>query len=94
MLKGDKIRSTTSFGWEVKRDAKRRNILRHVKEPLTSQILICKTLTPSSIPPTNSQMSLLVELSESSGGRVRSFPQPASLSPWHSMLKYHPRNEQ
>jgi hypothetical protein len=29
---GDKIRSTSSFGWEVKPEAPCRNILRHVKE--------------------------------------------------------------
>jgi hypothetical protein len=40
------------------------------------------------------QMSVLVGLSESSGGRVRSYTQPASSSPWLSMLRYHPRDEQ
>jgi hypothetical protein len=35
------------------------------------------------------QMSVLVVLPESSGGRVRSYPQPAS-SPWLSMLTYRP----
>jgi hypothetical protein len=41
------------------------------------------------------QISVLVGLPESSGGRVRSYPQPASSSsPWLSMLTYHPGNEQ
>jgi hypothetical protein len=35
------------------------------------------------------QISLLVRLPESSGGRVRAYPQPASSSPWLSMLTYH-----
>jgi hypothetical protein len=34
------------------------------------------------------QMSLLVGLPESSGGRVRSYPQLALSSPWLSMLTY------
>jgi hypothetical protein len=41
-----------------------------------------------------SQMSLLVELQESSGGRVRSYPQPASPSPWFSTLTNHLGDEQ
>jgi hypothetical protein len=32
---GEKIRSTTSFGREVKPEAQCRNILRRVKDPLT-----------------------------------------------------------
>jgi hypothetical protein len=41
------------------------------------------------------QMSLLVGLSESSGGRVRSYPQPASSSlPWLSVLTYNPGDKQ
>jgi hypothetical protein len=48
-----------------------------------------KNLTPSSILPTCFQISLLVGLPESSSGRVRSFLQPATLSPWFSALTYH-----
>jgi hypothetical protein len=33
-LKAIKIRSTPSFGWEVKPEVPRRKNLRHVKEPL------------------------------------------------------------
>jgi hypothetical protein len=40
------------------------------------------------------QISLLVELAESSGGRVRSYYQPASSSPWPSMLTHHSGYEQ
>jgi hypothetical protein len=45
------------------------------------------------------QMSQLVGLPESSGGRVRSYPQPASSSsppppPWLPMYTYHPGDEQ
>jgi hypothetical protein len=36
------------------------------------------------------QMSLLAGLPESSGERVRNYPQQASSSPWLSMLTYHP----
>jgi hypothetical protein len=34
-------------------------------------------------------MTLLEGLPESSGGRIRSFPQPTSSSPWLSTLRYH-----
>jgi hypothetical protein len=44
------------------------------------------------------QMSLLVGLPESSGGWVRSYPQPASSSSaaaaWLSMLTYYPGDEE
>jgi hypothetical protein len=33
-LRAIKIRSTSSFGWEVKPEVQRRKILRHVKDPL------------------------------------------------------------
>jgi hypothetical protein len=33
-LRAIKIRSTPSFGWEVKREAPCRNMLRHVKDSL------------------------------------------------------------
>jgi hypothetical protein len=36
-LRAIKIRSTSSFGWEVKPEVKCRKILRHVKDPLTYQ---------------------------------------------------------
>jgi hypothetical protein len=36
-LRAIKIRSTPSFGWEVKSEVPCRKILRHVKDPLTYQ---------------------------------------------------------
>jgi hypothetical protein len=90
------IRSTPSFGREVKPEAQCRKMLRHVRSVDVSytSLLIRKILTPSSIFPTRSQMSLLVGLPESSGGRVRTFPQPASSSsPWLSTLTYHLEDE-
>jgi hypothetical protein len=63
-----KILSTPSLEWEVKLEALCCKILWHVKDMLTSQTLIGKILMPSSIPPTCSQMSLLVGFPESSGG--------------------------
>jgi hypothetical protein len=36
-LRAIKIRSTPSFGWEVKREVLCHKILRHVKDPLTYQ---------------------------------------------------------
>jgi hypothetical protein len=58
-------------------------------------MLIRKILTLSSTPPTRSQMSLLVRLPESYGGRIRSIPQPAtSSSSWLSTLTYRPGDEQ
>jgi hypothetical protein len=57
-------------------------MLRHVEELFkVSQILIDKILTPSSHSFYLPQMSLMAGLPESSGGRVRSYPQLAS-SPW------------
>jgi hypothetical protein len=35
-LRAIKIRSTPSFGWEVKPEVPRRKVLRHVKDPLKS----------------------------------------------------------
>jgi hypothetical protein len=46
-----------------------------------------------SIPPTCSQINLLVGLPQSAGGRVRSFP-PSIISPWFSRLIYHLGDEQ
>jgi hypothetical protein len=46
------------------------------------------------IPPTGFQMSLLVGLPESSGGRARSFTQTAKSSPWLSTLTCHLGDEQ
>jgi hypothetical protein len=52
-LRAIKIRSTPSFGWEVKPEVPCRKILRHVKDSLTYQrYWISKILVPSSIPPT------------------------------------------
>jgi hypothetical protein len=49
-LRAIKIRSTPSFGWEVKPEVPCRNILRHVKDPLRYlRYWIDKILTPSSI---------------------------------------------
>jgi hypothetical protein len=46
------IRSTPSFGWEVKPELSCRKILRHVKDSLTCQRYgICKILLASSIIP-------------------------------------------
>jgi hypothetical protein len=82
-LRAIKVHSTPYFGWKVKPEDPCPTILWVVKRSVDiTQILICKILTPSSIPPTCSQMSLLVGLPESSGGQVRSFIQPVSLSPW------------
>jgi hypothetical protein len=39
------------------------------------------------------QMSLLEGLPESSSGRVRSYPQPASSPPWLCTITYHPGDE-
>jgi hypothetical protein len=94
-LRAIKIRRSPSFGWEVVPEAPCHKILRHVPRSVdVSQILIHKVLTPSSILPTRSQMSLLVGLPESYVGRVRSLPQTALSSPWLSMLTYHPGDEQ
>jgi hypothetical protein len=68
-----KTYSTLSFGWVVKPEAPCRKILRHVKDPLTYLRCWYAKFTSSSISPTCSQMSLLVGLPKSSGGRV-SFP--------------------
>jgi hypothetical protein len=55
-LRAIKIRSTTSFGWEVKPDVPCRKILRHVKDQLTYKMhRICEILIPSPIPPTCSR---------------------------------------
>jgi hypothetical protein len=59
-----------------------------------SKILIFEILSSSSISPIRSQMSLLVGLPERSSGRVRSFTQPASSSPWTLHAHIHPGNEQ
>jgi hypothetical protein len=83
-LRAIKIHSTPSFGWEVKPEIPCRNILWHVKDLLRS-------FAHSSYLP---QMSLLVGLPESSGGRVRSYPQTVSSPPRLSMLTYHPGDEQ
>jgi hypothetical protein len=73
-LRAIKIRSTPSFGWEVKLEAPCR-ILRRLKRSLhLSQILICKILTSSSIPPTHSQLSLLVGLPDSFVNESGVFP--------------------
>jgi hypothetical protein len=79
-LRAIKIRSTPSFGWEVEPEAPCRKILRHVKITCKYEQNACKAKFSllSSIPPTCSQMSLLVGFPEGSGERVRSFRQLVS----------------
>jgi hypothetical protein len=87
-----KINSTLSFRWEVKQDAPCRKILRHVKDPLRYfRYSTDKIFTPLTIPPTNCEVTQLVGLPERFGGRVKSFPKPASSSssPWLSTYTYH-----
>jgi hypothetical protein len=77
-----KIRSTPSFGWEVKPEVSCRNVLRHVKVPWgisDTDMQNSHSFVHSSY---FTQMSLLVGLPEISGGRVRSYPQPVSSPPW------------
>jgi hypothetical protein len=72
-LRAIKIRSTPSFGWEVKPEFPCRKILRYVKDPLTRQrYWIRKMLIPSLISPSRSRY-LLVGLPATSGRRVRSY---------------------
>jgi hypothetical protein len=92
-LRAIKIGSTPSFRWEVKPEIPFRKILQHVKDPLRYYrywYAKFSLLRPFLL---LAQMSLLVGLPERSGGRVRSYPQPAS-SPWHCMLTYHPGDKQ
>jgi hypothetical protein len=63
-LREIEILSTSSFRLEVKPEVPCRKMWQHVE---VSKVLICKILTHSSIPPTRSQISLLVVLPESSG---------------------------
>jgi hypothetical protein len=87
------IRSTPSFGWEVKPDVPCRKIYGMLKIPWgisDADMQNSHSFFHSSYLP---QMSLVVGLPESSGGRVRSYPQPAS-SPWLFTLAYHPGDEQ
>jgi hypothetical protein len=87
-LRAIKIHSTPSFGWEVKREAPCR-ILRRLKTSLhVSQILICKILTSSSIPPTHCQIALLVGLPDNFVNESGVFPSR------RSKLTYHPGDEQ
>jgi hypothetical protein len=91
-----KIHSTPFFRWEVKPMALCCKILQRVKDPLRYLMLNRQNshsfVHSSSLP----QMSLLVGLPESSGGWVRSYPQPASsaAAAWLSMLTYHPGDEE
>jgi hypothetical protein len=86
-LRAIKIRSTPSFRWEVKPEVPCRKILWHVRIPWgisdrqNSHFFVHSSCLP--------QMSLLVELPESSGGWVRSYPQLVSSLPWLSTLTYH-----
>jgi hypothetical protein len=76
-LKTIKIRSIPSFGSEVKPETSSRNILRHVKHPLRfSDRPTDRQNSHSFFDSCLPQISLLVGLVESSGGRVRSYPQP------------------
>jgi hypothetical protein len=76
-LRAIKICSTPSFGWEVKPEVSYRKILWHVKDPFEVFQILKKQNSHSFIHSSYlPQMSLLVGLPESSGGRVRSYPQP------------------
>jgi hypothetical protein len=87
LLRATEIRSKSSFGREVKPEAPCRKILRHVKITWTDdknssqgQIHHCLYSFLLSC----YQMTLLVELPQSSGGRTRSF-----LYPYHSIMVPH-----
>jgi hypothetical protein len=55
-IRAIKIRSTPSFGSEVKLEVPCPKILRHVRDPLTYQrYSIHKILIPSSVPPSRSR---------------------------------------
>jgi hypothetical protein len=58
-LRAIKIRSTPSFGWEVKPETPRK-ILRHVKDPLTYLRNWYAKFSLLHLPPTRSQMSVPV----------------------------------
>jgi hypothetical protein len=82
-LRALKVRSTLSFGWEVKSEAPCRKILRHVKNRLQVwNKILCNTkfsyLSP--IPPAFYQMNLLVGLSGNSGGRICFTPSVSSTT--------------
>jgi hypothetical protein len=81
-LRAIKIRSTPSFGGEVKPEAPCHNIFRHVK--ITCRYEQKYFARPNSsfpfrIPPACYQMALLVILPDNSGGRIRSFPLSTSF---------------
>jgi hypothetical protein len=87
-LRAIKVRSTPSFGGEVKPEAPCHNILRYVKNYLqvwTRILLKAKFSFISPIPPVCCQKTLLVVLTESSGRRI-SFP--LSTSSFHHGFPY------
>jgi hypothetical protein len=76
-LKAIKIHSTPSFGGEVKPEAPYRKILRHVKNNLQCEqkyFARPNSYFPCPAYPACYEMTLLVGLPESSGGRIRCFP--------------------
>jgi hypothetical protein len=81
-----KIRSTPSFGGEVKPEALFRKILQHVKVTCKhEQKYFSSSSFPSPVPSACYQITLPVGLPESSGGRITSFPLSISFqhgSPW------------
>jgi hypothetical protein len=90
-LRAIKIRSTPFFGWEVKPEVLCRNGMLKIPWDIsyTSMQNSHSSFSSSYLP----KMSLLVGLPESSGGRVRSYPERASSLPSLSMLTYHPADE-
>jgi hypothetical protein len=83
-LRAIKIRSTHFFGWEVKPEVLCRNGMLKIPWDIsyTSMQNSHSSCSSSYLP----KMSLLVGLPESSGGRVRSYPERASSLPSLSML--------
>jgi hypothetical protein len=91
-LRAIKIRSTSSFGWEVKPEVHVVRFYGMLKIPCdisdTDRQNSHSSVHYFCLP----HMSLLVGVPGSSSGRVRSYPQPASSSSsssWLSMLTYH-----
>jgi hypothetical protein len=92
-LRSIEIRSIPSFGWEVKPEVPCRKILWYVKRTLG--VISDNDRQNSHLFVHSSYLLQMYLLPEGSGGRVRSYPQPASsTSPWLSMLTCHPWVEQ
>jgi hypothetical protein len=92
-----KNRSTPSFGGEVKSEVPCRKITRHVKyhlQMIMNKILRkAEVIVPFAHSSTCYQMTLLVGLWGSSGGRIRSFSDYI-IPPWFSMHIYRLGDEQ